>query len=204
MYEIFEKLLKEHNVTTYQVAKATGISTASFTGWKQGKWNFKQDKLQKIADYFDVSIEYLINGKDPTQTNSVELVKQICKERRIPISRLEQDCGFSNGYIRKLKEGKFRSDRLLIISEYLDLPLTYLTTGMESKEELKLTHKDEKDIKEILASTEQLLKQDGLMFDGQPASAEAIDSILSAMQIGMEMAKKKNKEKYTPKKYKKG
>ena len=27
--------------------------------------------------------------------------------------------------------------------------------------------------------------------------------ILFAMQIGMEMAKKKNKEKYTPKKYKK-
>ncbi len=102
-----------------------------------------------------------------------------------------------------MKEGKFPSDRLLIISEYLDLPLTYLTTGMENKEEPQLTHKDEKDIKEILASTEQLLKQDGLMFDGQPASPEAIDSILSAMQIGMEMAKKKNKEKYTPNKYKK-
>lgn len=40
------------------------------------------------------------------------------------------------------------------------------------------------------------------MFDGDPASPEAINSILDAMQIGMEMAKKKNKEKYTPKKYK--
>lgn len=65
------------------------------------------------------------------------------------------------------------------------------------------TCKDNRDIKEILSSTEQLLQQEGLMFDGQPASQEAIDSILSAMQIGMEMAKKKNKEKYTPKKYKK-
>ena len=56
----------------------------------------------------------------------------------------------------------------------------------------------------ILARTkEQLLSQEGLMFDGDPASPEAIDSILSAMQIGMELAKKKNKEKYTPKKYKK-
>ena len=58
-------------------------------------------------------------------------------------------------------------------------------------------------VNEILASTERLLKQDGLMFDGDPASPEAIESILSAMQIGMEMAKKKNKEKYTPKRYKK-
>ena len=63
---------------------------------------------------------------------------------------------------------------------------------------------DEKDIEKILNQTrEQLLTQDGLMFDGDPASPEAIESILSAMQIGMEMAKKKNKEKYTPKKYKK-
>ena len=48
---------------------------------------------------------------------------------------------------------------------------------------------------------EQLLSQEGLMFDSDPASPEAVDSILAAMQIGMEMAKKKNKEKYTPKKY---
>ena len=41
------------------------------------------------------------------------------------------------------------------------------------------------------------------MFEGDPASPEAIESILNAMEIGMAMAKKKNKEKYTPKKYKK-
>lgn len=64
MYEIFEKLLEKFDVTTYQVAKATGISTASFTGWKQGKWNFKPDKLQKIADYFGVSLEYLLTGEE--------------------------------------------------------------------------------------------------------------------------------------------
>ncbi len=74
----------------------------------------------------------------------------------------------------------------------------------DSQEKTTLTKKDERDIEKILESTkEQLLSQDGLMFDGDPASPEAIDSILSAMQIGMEMAKKKNKEKYTPKKYKK-
>lgn len=138
--------------------------------------------------------------------DSVELVKKICKERKIPISRLEKDCGFSNGYIRKLQEGKFPSDRLLIISEYLNLPITYLMTGKEEneKKEAALTVKDQRDIQKILDQTrEQLMNQEGLMFDGDPASPEAIESILSAMQIGMEMAKKRNKEKYTPKKYKK-
>lgn len=136
MYEIFEQLCEEKGVTAYRVCKSTGITTATISNWKAGRYTPKQEKMQKIADYFDVSLEYLMTGKE--------------------------------------------SDR----------------------KESELTSRDERDIKDILANTEQLLKQDGLMFDGDPASPEAIDSILSAMKIGMEMAKKKNKEKYTPKKYK--
>ena len=68
----------------------------------------------------------------------------------------------------------------------------------------ELNKRDTKQIEEILQQTkDKLTSQEGLMFDGNPASPEAIESILSAMEIGMEMAKKKNKEKYTPKKYKK-
>lgn len=61
--------------------------------------------------------------------DSVELVKQICKERKIPISKLERDCDFSNGYIRRLKEGKFPSDRLKTIADYLGITVEYLATG---------------------------------------------------------------------------
>ena len=75
---------------------------------------------------------------------------------------------------------------------------------IEEKPPSTLTPRDERDIEKILDQTrEQLLSQEGLMFDGKPASPEAVESIISAMQIGMELAKKKNKEKYTPKKYKK-
>ena len=75
--------------------------------------------------------------------------------------------------------------------------------GMKTEnKESELTKRDTKQIESIIANTEQLLKQDGLMFDGNPASPEAVESILSAMQVGMEMAKKRNKELYTPKKYK--
>ncbi len=74
MYEIFEQLLEKYGVTTYQVAKATGISTSSFTGWKQGKWGFKQDKLKKIADFFGVSIEYLMTGSENSEEKKTDLV----------------------------------------------------------------------------------------------------------------------------------
>ena len=138
MYEIFEQLLKKYGVSAYKVAKETGVTQSTLSDWKRGRSTPKSENMKKLADYFGVSIDYLMTGKEET-----------------------------------------------------------------SDKEPQLKPKDERDIKNILANTEQLLKQDGLMFDGDPASPEAIESILSAMQIGMELAKKKNKEKYTPKKYKK-
>lgn len=63
--------------------------------------------------------------------NAVERVKNICKERKIPISKLEKDCGFSNGYISQLKKGVFPNDRIAIISDYLGVSNHFLTTGEE-------------------------------------------------------------------------
>ena len=63
--------------------------------------------------------------------NTVERVISICKERKIPISRLEKECGMSNGYIKGLKKGTIPDDKLKKISEYLNLDLEYLATGEE-------------------------------------------------------------------------
>lgn len=73
MYEIFEQLLLKFGVTAYQVAKATGISTATLTNWKKGRYTPKQDKLQKIADYFGVTVEYLMTGKNEPKEKAPEL-----------------------------------------------------------------------------------------------------------------------------------
>ena len=58
--------------------------------------------------------------------NSVERVKKICKENKIPISRLEKDLGFANGYISQLRKGTFPYDRLVLIAQYLDVSLDTL------------------------------------------------------------------------------
>ena len=60
MYEIFENLLKERGITAYKVAQDTGITTATLSSWKAGVYIPKVDKLQKLADYFGVSIEYFL------------------------------------------------------------------------------------------------------------------------------------------------
>ena len=67
MYEVFEKLLKQCGVRVYEVAKATGIAPSMFTDWKKGRYQPKAEKLKKIADYFDVSVDYLMTGESQEQ-----------------------------------------------------------------------------------------------------------------------------------------
>lgn len=135
-----------------------------------------------------------------------ENIRDIAKTKGLSINRLEQELGFARSSINKFNKNTPSIEKLQQISELLGVTVDNLMTGyiVEENNKKTLTPKDEKDIEKILEQTrEQLMNQEGLMFDGDPASPEAIDSILSAMQIGMELAKKKNKEKYTPKKYKK-
>ena len=65
--------------------------------------------------------------------NSVERVKSICKARKIPISKLEKDLGFSNGYISQLRKGTFPAERLAAIADYLSVSSEFLMNGEEQK-----------------------------------------------------------------------
>jgi transcriptional regulator with XRE-family HTH domain len=115
------------------------------------------------------------------------------------LPQLEVELGLGNGTISRWKTSSPNTDKLQRIADYFNVSIDYLLGR-----EIQLTPKDERDISKILEQTrQQLMNQEGLMFDGDPATPEAVESIVAAMQIGMEMAKKKNKEKYTPKKYKK-
>ncbi len=73
MYEIFLKLLEEKGVSAYKVGKATGIAGSTFTDWKTGRSAPKQDKLQKIADYFGVTLDYLMTGEEQNSPYSDDM-----------------------------------------------------------------------------------------------------------------------------------
>ena len=80
--------------------------------------------------------------------NSVQFVRDVCHQRRIPVSALEKACGFSNGYLNPKKMTRISYDRAVLISKYLDIPVTKILTGEENpaEEPVKYTVTDE-DIK---------------------------------------------------------
>lgn len=57
-------LMQQQNLSAYRLSRDTGISQARISGWKTGKSNPKQDALEVLADYFDVTVDYLL-GRAP-------------------------------------------------------------------------------------------------------------------------------------------
>ena len=67
MYEIFEQLLQKHGVSAYRVSKEAGVTQTALSNWKNGRNTPSTVTLQKIADYFGVTIDYLMTGKDDSE-----------------------------------------------------------------------------------------------------------------------------------------
>ncbi len=139
--------------------------------------------------------------------NSVELIRKICKERKIPISKLERDLGYGNGYIGQLKKGTIPSNRAIEIAQYLSIDLPYLLSGEEpEKKETTLTPKDERDIKKDLDSIMgKLTNQESgpAAYDGEALDPEAAELFREELEIALKRLKIINKEKYNPYKNKK-
>lgn len=65
MYDVFVQLCQLNDVTAYKVSAETGINRSTFSDWKSGRSKPSMAKLKKIADYFNVTVDYLMTGKDP-------------------------------------------------------------------------------------------------------------------------------------------
>lgn len=60
MYERFEKLCKRKGVSVAQVSRATGITEATLSRWKNRSTGFlRMETLITLADYFSCSLDYL-------------------------------------------------------------------------------------------------------------------------------------------------
>lgn len=70
MYAVFLALLQSKGVTVADVSRATGINQSTFSNWKSRKNLLSGKNAQLVADYFGVSVDYLMTGAE--QTNKVD------------------------------------------------------------------------------------------------------------------------------------
>lgn len=62
-------LLDEKNIHQKELSNYLGLSKCAMTGWKNGNNNSYMKHLPKIADFFGVSVDYLL-GKETSATEN--------------------------------------------------------------------------------------------------------------------------------------
>ncbi len=76
--DIFKQLIQNANVTAYQMSKDTGISESLISNWKSGRQLPKYDSLNILADYFNVSGDYLLGRtNNNTQLNNTDTNERV-------------------------------------------------------------------------------------------------------------------------------
>lgn len=138
MYEVFEQLLQKKGVSSYKVAKEAGVTQTALSNWKSGRSTPTAKTLQKIADYFGVTIDYLMTGDNSSEQGLT--------------ARDNRD-----------------------IAKDLDSIMEKLTSGENGP----------------------------ASYNGEEISPEAAELFKDELEIALKRLKLINKEKYTPKKYKK-
>ena len=83
-YRRFCELLELNNTTVYRVSKSTGISASTFTDWKNGRSVPKTDKMKRIADYFGISLDYLLGSNDDSDSAQVSFAS-VRERKMVPI-----------------------------------------------------------------------------------------------------------------------
>lgn len=65
MWEIFDALLRSRGITAAEFSRETGISQVTLSTWKKRGGPIGSRHAQTIADFFGVSVDYLMTGKRP-------------------------------------------------------------------------------------------------------------------------------------------
>jgi DNA-binding helix-turn-helix protein len=68
-----KELRKEKKLTQEELARDIGVSKITILRWENGERQIKPDKAQRLADYFGVSVGYLLGYDDITKVNVTDV-----------------------------------------------------------------------------------------------------------------------------------
>lgn len=111
------QLRRQRRKTQEEVARALGLKRARYSHYENGRNEPDAELLQKMAAYFDVSVDYLLGNESNDENNKsdlnvIDLLKEIKKRpyvidpktgepRYIPEERLKIINDLIEGYLRE-------------------------------------------------------------------------------------------------------
>lgn len=102
-----KELRKEKKLTQEELAQEIGVSKITILRWENGERQIKPEKAQQLADYFGISVGYLL-GYEEAKT-----LENILKDAEEYLEMTEDDL-LSNNYSSRIK---------IALNEMSDIPV---------------------------------------------------------------------------------
>ena len=214
--DIFENVQhlckKKDDMKISHLEKELGLGNGSIRRWNDSSPS--ADKLQKAADFFDVSTDFLIYGYDKEIIKSIEnlaepgsfmpqfskKVKEILAYELDFLYKKYWDVAFDIDPVDLIR--LLQSNNLSV--EFKEDLLKGLNYAKQSLSKPALTTKEERDIARDLEKMLSDLESDSAMaFNGEPMDADDKEMLRISLENSMRLAKQMAKKKFTPNKYKK-
>lgn len=134
----FKKLRQEKNLTQEKLAEKFFLNKSSISRYEQDKQLPEIDLLEKIADFFDVSVDYLLGRVEINSTQSTEFahrLKQLRKDLDLTQNELAVKLSSSRstiaGYETERKQPDYET--LTKIADFFDVSVDYLLGRTDNK-----------------------------------------------------------------------
>jgi transcriptional regulator with XRE-family HTH domain len=83
MYEVFEQLLHDFGISTYKFCRDTEIPQSTISTWKKKRNLISADIAKIIAEYFNISIDFLMSGEERKEEGSTDLTDEELRRLQI-------------------------------------------------------------------------------------------------------------------------
>ena len=128
--QTLDKLMTEKKVSAYKISKETGISDRLIGYWRNGEKMPSAENLLSIANYFDISVDYLLTGEEKSPSLPEDELELLTYYKKIPekekiklISRAE---AIADIYKEQVKE---QTDRKKLITVITTLKVYSMAAG---------------------------------------------------------------------------
>ena len=141
-------VMNEKGISQKQLAEFIGASTGNVSDWKSGKSAPTIEKLPLIADYLDVSLDYLLGRAEMSKPAGDMFwinFNSLCEQNGKTPNSVCKDLGFSNATATHWKNGTPPGSKSLAkIAEYFNVSTDYLLGKAENARSVidKLSEKE--------------------------------------------------------------
>ncbi|MGN0470485.1 MAG: helix-turn-helix domain-containing protein [Acutalibacteraceae bacterium] len=79
LYQILDNLMTTLDLTAYKISKETGISDRLIGYWRKGDKLPGAENLITLANYFGISVDYLLGRTDEPSINTGDSISEVSK-----------------------------------------------------------------------------------------------------------------------------